>query len=86
MVEIHGNWPFQVAIPDDDETYIEATSFCSRKHLSLRVLGASVMHEGTRWVVFCFTYHRDAETLRNAFMGRWVHTHLWRPENYRETK
>ena len=82
MAETYGNWPFQIAIPDDNETCIKATSFCSRRQLSLRVLGASVMHDDKWWAVFCFSYHRDAETLRNAFRGRWVHAHLWRRVDY----
>jgi hypothetical protein len=86
MAETYGNWPFQIAIPDDEKTCVKAASFCSRKLLSLRVRGASVMHGDKRWAVFCFAYHRDAETLRHAFDGRWVHAHLWRPSSYRETK
>ena len=75
MADTYGYWPFQIAIPDDEETCVKAPSFCSRKQLSLRVRGPSVMHGDRRWAIFCFTYQRDAEALRNAFVGRWG-THL----------
>jgi len=43
MAETYGSWPFQIAIPGDEEICVKATSFCSRKQLSLRVRGPSVM-------------------------------------------
>lgn len=78
MADTHGNWPFQVAIPDDFEVGIAATAYCTDRDLSLRVMGPSVVHQGRRWDVYCFTYYDDAVQLRGAFKGKWIHAHLWR--------
>jgi hypothetical protein len=78
MVDTHGSWPFQVAIPDDSEVGIAATAYCADRHLSLRVMGPSAVHEGRRWSVFCFAEYEDAVQLRGAFKGKWIHAHLWR--------
>lgn len=59
MADTHGNWPFQVAIPDDFEVGIAATAYCTDRDLSLRVMGPSVIHQGRRWDVYCFTYYDD---------------------------